>query len=288
MPTMPERVFISCGQKHDAEKSLGLEIVRLVKELTPFEPYFAETQRSLEGLTQNIFNNLNQAAGFIAVLHKRESLGGQDSHHRASLFVEQEIAVAAFVVHLLKRPLHVASFVSPEVPLEGVRAYLPFNARPFRSDDDVLDDLRNTLPAWRPGVATPPLVLLPRITRITTEAGGRVVHENQLTLSLRNVGPRRVDAFSVELEMPKGLLDNPARNMRTFFVPNRSQENKDFLRFTEANASFKSVPPGDELPLFNTRFVERTPDAGTATVTLRLDGFEPHRRELPLRLPQDR
>ena len=64
-----QKIFISCGQRTDEEKALGITIVKLIEELTPFEPYFAEEQTTLEGLTKNIFGALNQAAGFVAVLH---------------------------------------------------------------------------------------------------------------------------------------------------------------------------------------------------------------------------
>ncbi len=44
-------VFISCGQRTGPEIQLGTEIAQLIRDLTPFEPYFAEYQTSLEGLS---------------------------------------------------------------------------------------------------------------------------------------------------------------------------------------------------------------------------------------------
>lgn len=70
MPNQPI-VFISCGQFTEEEKKLGAEICGLVEKLTPFKPYFAEYQTSLEGLTKNILGALNEAVGLVAVLHPR-------------------------------------------------------------------------------------------------------------------------------------------------------------------------------------------------------------------------
>lgn len=64
-------VFISCGQRTDAERELGSDIGQLVSELTPFAPYFAEYQTSLEGLSKHVFHALNRSVGLIAVLHHR-------------------------------------------------------------------------------------------------------------------------------------------------------------------------------------------------------------------------
>ena len=64
-------VFISCGQLTDAEKGLGNEVCRLIRELTPHEPYFAENQNSLEALTRNILGALDDAVGLIAIMHPR-------------------------------------------------------------------------------------------------------------------------------------------------------------------------------------------------------------------------
>lgn len=43
----------------------------LVRELTPYEPYFAENQSSLQGLTQNVLGALSRSVGLIAIMHPR-------------------------------------------------------------------------------------------------------------------------------------------------------------------------------------------------------------------------
>ena len=95
---MSERplVFISCGQYHDSEKALGKEIAQLANEMG-LEGYFAENQNSVAALASNIFAKLNEAAAFVVVIHPRgtvQGLGGE-SHIRASVWIEQEIAIAS-------------------------------------------------------------------------------------------------------------------------------------------------------------------------------------------------
>ena len=84
-------VFISCGQQTTEEKQLGEEIQTIVRNLTPFEPYYAEYQSSLEGLTKNIFESLSRCVGFIAVMHHRGRINSDSGSIRASVWVEQEI-----------------------------------------------------------------------------------------------------------------------------------------------------------------------------------------------------
>lgn len=64
-------IFISCGQQTEPEKQLGTAIAQLVRDLTPFEPYFAEYQTSLEGLSKHVLGALNRCIGFVVVLLAR-------------------------------------------------------------------------------------------------------------------------------------------------------------------------------------------------------------------------
>jgi hypothetical protein len=43
-------IFVSCGQVTEEEKKLGAEVCKLIEELTPYEPYFAENQATLQGV----------------------------------------------------------------------------------------------------------------------------------------------------------------------------------------------------------------------------------------------
>jgi hypothetical protein len=90
-------VFISCGQYRNEEIALGQALAQVVNDTTAFEGYFAENQTSLDGLSQNIFGALYRCVGFVGVMHYRgtvKTLHGEIV--RASVWVEQELAIAAF------------------------------------------------------------------------------------------------------------------------------------------------------------------------------------------------
>src|SRR6266404_5227157 len=68
-------VFISCGQYSDAEKRLGKDICSLLASSRPdVNPYFAEDQSTVEGLSNQVLKALHQAAGFICIMHRRGDL----------------------------------------------------------------------------------------------------------------------------------------------------------------------------------------------------------------------
>lgn len=146
----PNIVFISCGQVTERERNLGTAVAALVRELTPYEPYFAENQSSLEALTRNVLEALNHSVGLIAIMHPRGlvKFNGNSECTRASVWIEQEIAIAAFMVQVLGRPLRVAAYIHKDIAREGMRMELQLNPVLFRRDDEVLAHLRQILPTW--------------------------------------------------------------------------------------------------------------------------------------------
>jgi hypothetical protein len=137
------QVFISCGQQSDEEIALGNAIVRYVKERTGIDGYFAEYQYSLDGLTRNIFNAIHSASAFIAVIHRRNQLSVDPPRYRGSVWVEQEIAIAAFLVQSLGLTLPARVYVQEGVLREGVRGYIHLNPIEFKENDEVLADLES-------------------------------------------------------------------------------------------------------------------------------------------------
>lgn len=144
-------IFVSCGQVTDAEKALGRQVCALVCEMTPHEPYFAENQNSLEAFTKNILGSLDDAVGLIAIMHPRGVVIFPDNHRevRASVWIEQEIAIAAYITQILRRPLKIAPYIHRSVRREGMRDQLLLNAVPFTDDSEVLSHLRDVLPSWK-------------------------------------------------------------------------------------------------------------------------------------------
>lgn len=109
------RVFISCGQHDDAEKSLGFACKKHFQK-RGFETYLAEAVQNLEGLTENIFRHLRTSEYAVFIDSRRESLSGDTC--RGSLFVNQELAIAAF------QQIDSMVFHQDGVELEGVVKYL--------------------------------------------------------------------------------------------------------------------------------------------------------------------
>src|SRR5438105_1747575 len=116
--------FISCGQKTEEEKKIGIELVSYFTK-HGFEPYFAEEVHNPLGLTQSIYNNLRTSEYFVCVNFERE-----DSEY-GSLFVQQEIAIASY------NELPLVAFHQPGVKLSGVAKYLHVNSIKFNNFHDI-------------------------------------------------------------------------------------------------------------------------------------------------------
>lgn len=144
-------IFVSCGQYSDAEKSLGKAIVETVKSVTGLDAFFAEEVQDLNGLDTNILAALRDCAAFITVMHPRGTIIRPDGsgHIRASVWIEQEIAVATYIQRVEKRTLPVIAFIHESVGREGIRDLLHLNPIPFASEHDVLAALPNLLAHWK-------------------------------------------------------------------------------------------------------------------------------------------
>jgi hypothetical protein len=143
-------IFISCGQYTREEADLGTAIARFIDKETPYAPYFAEEENTLDGLVTNILGALDRAVGLIAVMHKRGTVtspGG--TLERGSVWVEQEIAIAAFAQHVLRRNIEVALYLQTGIALEGIRQQLRLKAVQFNTAEEILADLPERLRSWR-------------------------------------------------------------------------------------------------------------------------------------------
>ena len=145
--TDPPIVFISCGQATNEEITLGNSIVQLIdKHLPPCTGYFAQKQNSLDGLSRHIFGSLDKCVGLIAVMHHRGTVTTRSKEHvRASVWIEQEIAIAAFLTQVQNRKIQVAVYIQNGIEREGARDQLLLNAHNFDSDDEVLRHLETSI-----------------------------------------------------------------------------------------------------------------------------------------------
>jgi hypothetical protein len=81
------KIFVSCGQYTETEKSLGKAIVRMTNDITGLEAFFAEEVQDLNGLDSNILGALRDSAAFITIMHPRGKIIRPDgsTHMRASV-----------------------------------------------------------------------------------------------------------------------------------------------------------------------------------------------------------
>lgn len=160
-------IFVSCGQWTEAEKSLGKAVVKAVKHITGLDAFFAEQVQDLNGLDSNILSALRECAAFITIMHPRGEIKRPDgsTHVRASVWIEQEIAIAAYICRMEERTLPVIAFIHKSVGREGIRDLLHLNPIPFADEREVLEALPARMQAWK---------LLPPGASATTQARDRV------------------------------------------------------------------------------------------------------------------
>ncbi len=201
-------IFISCGQATEQERSLGDEIATLVREMTPHEPYFAQQQNSLDALTKNILGKLNDAVALIVIMHPRGGVRFPDNSEetRASVWIEQEIAIAAYITQILGRPLAIAPYIHVNIRLEGMREKLQLNPVSFRSDSEVLQKLRELLPTWK-GLTASSKVIGPPNVRVSLQRCSR----DQILFDFTNDEDEEVLILEIKLEQNDFELTAPLR-----------------------------------------------------------------------------
>jgi hypothetical protein len=274
-------IFISCGQVTAEEKQLGQAICDLVEEITPFSGYFAEDQTDLDALTNHIFRNLQRCHGLIAVMHERGTVIGLKGRRwtRGSLWIEQEIAIAAFIRHVLQRPLNVALFVKPRIELEGARDKLILNPITFEREPEVLDHLKELLPTWTPIDERPTYDVTYRYKRITTYADQNL-HEYRLTFYVINGPFTRITDYRLEVMFPTAFLHD-------------TEELGEYRRFLDQFDGDHTMYPGEEREAFRIDYYVDTRNwkaplmNKVVTVTLRSGDMPAKTEEIRMQSLQD-
>src|SRR5262249_16293463 len=84
-----------------------------------------------------------------AIMHHRGTFAAPAGNiTRASVWIEQEIAIAAFMGQILNRRLWTVSYYQEGIQLEGVRQFILLNPKKFRTSEDVLVALETVLATW--------------------------------------------------------------------------------------------------------------------------------------------
>lgn len=197
-------IFISCGQYAETEKSLGKAIVKMVKSVTGLEAFFADEVQDLNGLDANILDALRECAAFITVMHPRGNILRPDNsiHVRASVWIEQEIAIATYIQRMEKRPLPVIAFIHKSVGREGMRDLLHLDPIPFVHETEVLAKLPELLQPWTKLSISGIHVQLESGAR--TEQDGHWIR--RIVVSLVNGSNQRITSFNCLVRLPAGIL----------------------------------------------------------------------------------
>ena len=93
---MKSRIFISCGQHSHFERDFAAKL-KTELEALGFIAYYAVADQTMESLKNNILNKISESEYFIFIDFKRERILSDWFSWRGSLFVQQELAVAAYL-----------------------------------------------------------------------------------------------------------------------------------------------------------------------------------------------
>ncbi len=207
-----QTIFISCGQRTTEERGLGLQVCEVINEHPNFRAYFADLQNNLRGLHENILDALGRCAGFVAIMHPRGTVSfsgdAEESFVRASVWVEQEIAIASYVQRTSEKQLHVAAYAHKSVKREGLRDLLQLNPFSFTESSEVLHHLASTLQTWHP-VAPTNLSGHGEFARAsfqTARGNTPQIKALNIFLCIENIGHARIREYMATISVPTDTL----------------------------------------------------------------------------------
>lgn len=231
-------IFISCGQYTTAEKALGKAIYDTVESLG-MKPFFAETVQDFKGLNENILDNLRDCVGFITVMHPRGKIQRPNgSFERASVWIEQEIAITAYIRHVEKRPLRVIAFIHKDVGREGIRDLLHLNPIVFSDEMEILRALPALLQAWDPVAAQG---IVPKIEDTLPIRYERDHPIRKLMCWIVNNSNLRIEDFNGRVRVPSAILTHSAKTYPP--LDEDSSDDPKYRSFRFDGTKFRPVDP---------------------------------------------
>jgi len=241
-------VFISCGQFTDVERRLGTQIAAMVRNITGLEPFFAEEVHDLNGLHTNILDALRNCVALIVVLHPRGKVTRPDNsiHVRASVWIEQEIAIAAYIQRAEHRSLPIIAFRHSSIGREGLRDLLNLNPIEFRDEAEVLAALPKYLHEWRS--------LEPSGIRLQLESVKGEVHAEHVTRRLRvtliNDSSNRITQYTCDVSIPSDVLSHWGSHYPSEVSSNEPGRRRFRFKETDKGSALpRSVEPRDKSQL---------------------------------------
>ena len=217
-------VFISCGQSTPAECELGKQIAKLVEDTTGCCAYFAENQRNLDGVTDHILKKLKSAVAFVVVMHPRGTVSNPHTGSnwvRGSVWVEQEIAIAAFMSQALEMRIEVIAYIHKSIKREGLQDKVLLNPTYFDDDCEVITHLEEFLPKWKYTLLGKPRTGLSlkanMVCREIPIPGGSISGDERsfhLDVGIENDGTADAKEFRLDVECPTEFDDAGGHALR--------------------------------------------------------------------------
>lgn len=175
-------------------------------------------------------------------MHPRGRITRPDeaTHIRASVWIEQEIAIATYIQRIENRLLPVIAFVHESVGREGIRDLLHLNPIRFAHETEVLAVLPDLLQPWKS--------LTHSGLTITIRSNNRVLREEhwirQVVVSLTNDSNQRITKLNCWIRLPAGFLKHWSA---TYVHEVKSDDGRyrDF-RFDERSTATQIAPHSTE------------------------------------------
>jgi hypothetical protein len=145
---MPDRrIFISCGQLTEQERTLGRRLKTTIDERPGMTGFFANEVHSAAGLNAEIFQAIQTCYAFLAVLHHRGEVRfpGYPDAQRSSVWIQQEIAIFSYRMFLEGTPRPIRVYEQRGILLEGLMRAAVVNPVPFDTDEEVIRDVETWL-----------------------------------------------------------------------------------------------------------------------------------------------
>jgi hypothetical protein len=239
----------------------------MVKDITGLDAFFAEGVQDLNGLDSNILGSLRDCAGFITVMHPRGRIVRPDGsmHVRASVWIEQEIAIATYIQRAERRDLPVIAFIHDSIGREGIRDLLHLNPISFTDDTEVLAALPERLLNWK-ALTAPGIGIQIRVEGTTWQDKHEI---RALAVSIVNDTNQRITSFTCEARVPAGILSH----WTAHYLGEVSECDAGFRCFRKDETQMGPIPPHSSKKVFGLDYcttcaVEHTQDAPTVAALL--------------------
>lgn len=243
------RIFISCGQWTEGEKFLGKYIADQVKQLTDFEPFYAENVQDLNGLDHNILNALHECFALIVVMHPRGKITRPDGSvvNRASVWIEQEIAIATYIQRVEKRDIPIIAFAHRDIGREGIRDVLHLNPIPFTRDAEVMAAVTEQLAKWKGALfhQTRDISLQLKATNLSPRDGHNT---KSLAVSVSNDTDDRIETYDLKVSIPEEFL----KHSNAHYAGEVATDEMGYRCFRLSQANYGVISPRSSRGLFST------------------------------------